>query len=424
MDQYIPPHPGRRPKGPSAALTTVIIAVVTVLFCGLFAALIVIFAGQQAEKAMPMGQVAASAGVVVLGILLVVILSGGAVWLVGTLVRRQSRANLLKASARRTLQARGPAPVLHREVEDEPRPAGPAEAAILELTGALDGLSADEPRACPPGAAGEAPPTADRQVLDDILAQLRQLNENILLSDEQRAAKARLRQDKLRRTLTGNARAAIDAADFARADQIIEALAEKLPGDENVQPLRERLDNARQAARGEEIDLVTRRVGDLMAVGAFDQAEAEARGLNLRYPNDPAASDLLDRVRREARMFHEERRDRMYNEVARLAEARQWRQALKAARLYVQTFPFGAGADAVGAMLTTMEDNARIEEVRELRDHIRDLLERRRYAEAVKCAGDVIGRFPDTRAAEELGQQMNRLRELARLAPANGPRRA
>ena len=121
-------------------------------------------------------------------------------------------------------------------------------------------------------------------------------------------------------------------------------------------------------------------------------------------------------------MFHEERRDRMYNEVARLAEARQWRQALKAARLYLQTFPFGAGADAVGAMLTTMEDNARIEEVRELRDHIRDLLERRRYAEAVKCAGDVIGRFPDTRAAEELGQQMNRLRELARLAPANGTR--
>jgi hypothetical protein len=222
--------------------------------------------------------------------------------------------------------------------------------------------------------------------------------------------------------LTGNAQAAIDAADFARADQIIEALAEKLPGDENVQPLRERLDNARQVARGEEIDFVTRRVSDLMAVGAFDQAEAEARSLDRRYPNDPASADLLNRVRREGRMFHDERRQRMYNEVARLAEARQWRQALQAARLYVQTFPYGAGADVVGAMLATMEDNARIEEVRELRDHIRDLLERRRYAEAVKCAGDVIGRFPDTRAAEELGQQMNRLRELARSAPANGTR--
>jgi outer membrane protein assembly factor BamD (BamD/ComL family) len=112
----------------------------------------------------------------------------------------------------------------------------------------------------------------------------------------------------------------------------------------------------------------------------------------------------------------------MYNEVVRLAEARQWRQALKAARQYVQAFPSGAGADAVGAMLATMEDNARIEEVRELRDHIRDLLERRRYAEAVECARDVIERFPDTRAAEDLGRQMNRLRELAQSASANGPR--
>jgi outer membrane protein assembly factor BamD (BamD/ComL family) len=400
----------------------VIGAVVTVLFGGLFAAFLVIFAGQQAGKAMPLGQVAASAGVVVLGIVLVFILAGGALWLVSTLVRRQSRALLLKASADRTLQARSLAPVLHREVEDEPPPAGPAEAGLLELTGALDGLSAGEPQPSPAGAADEPPTRGDSQVLGDILAQLRELNENILMSDEQRRAKARLRQDKLRRKLIEEAQAAIDAADFARAGQLIEMLAEKVPGDEHVQPLQKRLDEARQAARGEQIGAVTRCVGDMMAVGAFDQAEAEARDLDLRYPNDPAVTDLLNRVRREGRMFHNERRGRMYNEVVRLAEARQWRQALKVARQYVQAFPSGAGADAVGAMLATMEDNARIEEVRELRDHIRDLLERRRYAEAVQCARDVIERFPDTRAAEDLGRQMNRLRELAQSASANGPR--
>ncbi len=411
MDQYIPPHPSRRPKRPSAALMVMMGAVVTILFCGLLATFLIILATRQAGKSMTPGLAVVSAGVVVLGVLLVLILAGGAIWLVSTLVRRQSRANLLKASARRTLQARSLGHVLHQEVEGEPRPAEPAEAAILELTGALDSPSPDEP------------PRGDRQVLDDILAQLRELNENILLSDEQRGAKARLRQDKLRRKLTEMARTAIDAGDFAGAGQIIETLAEKLPGDEHVQLLQERLDEARQAARGEEIDVVTRRVGDLMAVGAFDQAEDEARGLDLRYPNDPAVTDILNRVRREGRMFHDERRDRMYNEVARLAEARQWRKALKAARLYVQAFPSGAGADAVGAMLTTMEDNARFEEVRELRDHIRNLLERRHYAEAVEYARDVIERFPDTRAAEELGQQMNRLRELARSTPANGPRK-
>ena len=411
MDQSAPPHPSRRPKRRSTVLMMVIGAVVTVLLGGLLAAFLVIFAGQQAGKAMPLGQFAASAGVVVLGIVLVFILAGGALWLVSTLVRRQSRALLLKASADRTLQARCRAPVLHREVEDEPRPGPPAEAGVLELTGALDGPSADEP-----------PTRGDRHVLGDILAQLRELNENILMSDEQRRAKARLRQDKLRRKLIEEAQAAIDAADFARAGRLVETLAEKVPGDEHVQPLQKRLDEARQAARGEQIGAVTRCVGDMMAVGAFDQAEAEARDLDLRYPNDPAVTDLLNRVRREGRMFHNERRDRMYNEVVRLAEARQWRQALKVARQYVQAFPSGAGADAVGAMLATMEDNARIEEVRELRDHIRDLLEQRCYAEAVECARDVIERFPDTRAAEDLGRQMNRLRELAQSASANGPR--
>ena len=65
-------------------------------------------------------------------------------------------------------------------------------------------------------------------------------------------------------------------------------------------------------------------------------------------------------------------------------------------------------------MLPTIQDNARIEEVREIRDQIRDLINRRRYGEAVEAAEAVVRRFPDTRAAIELGRQLNRLRELAR----------
>ncbi len=420
MDQYTPANPSRRPKRPSALLLIVTGAVVTVLFGGLFTAFLVIFAGQQALKSMTAAQVVASIGVVVLGIVLVVVLAGGAVWTLNSLLGRRSRSNLLKASAERTLKARALGSVLHREVEDEPRPAVLAEAGTLELAGALDDPMVDKPLAWPAGAAGEADTRGDRHILDAILVQIRELNENILMSQEQRSAKAAIRHDKLRRKLVEEAQAAIDAADFARAGQLVQALAERIPGDENILPLQERLEKARQAARGEEIEASTRSVNDMMAVGAFDRAEAEALDLKLRYPNDQAVTDLLNRVRREGRMFRNERHDRMYNEVVRLAEGRQWRKALKAARQYVQEFPTGASADAVGAMLATMEDNARIEEVRELRDHIRDLLERRRYSEAIDYARDVIERFPDTRAAEELSRQMNRLRELAHSEPANG----
>lgn len=205
------------------------------------------------------------------------------------------------------------------------------------------------------------------------------------------------------------------AGDFARADRGLDMLQEKVPGDEQIEPLRQQLHDARRAVRDEEVAAATLRAIDLMATGAFEQATTEVLAMAQRYPDEPAVASLLDRVRREGRAFNDERRDRMYNEVVRLAEARQWRQALGEAQRYVQAYPTGPGPDEVRAMLATIEDNARIEEVRELRDQIRDLIERRRYAEAVECARDVIDRFPDTRAAEELGRQMNRLRELARL---------
>jgi len=112
-------------------------------------------------------------------------------------------------------------------------------------------------------------------------------------------------------------------------------------------------------------------------------------------------------------------RDSLYREVQRHAEARRWREALEAAHRFIDAFPQSVDADAVRAMLPTIEGNARIEEVRAIRDRIRDLIERRRYAEAVEVAEDVIARFPETRAAEELCRQLDRLRELSRAPAAN-----
>ena len=63
--------------------------------------------------------------------------------------------------------------------------------------------------------------------------------------------------------------------------------------------------------------------------------------------------------------------------------------------------------------METLKDNARIEEVRQLRDQIRDLIGRRRFAEAVRVSEELIRRFPDTQAANELRSQIDRLRARA-----------
>lgn len=404
MDESAKPRDDRRIHGPPVVMTTVLsLAGVASLCGGALAAMIVLVAGQRGGK-MNFDHVLVAGGLVVVGML-----AGAALWAAGMLVRRQSRASLLKASADRTRLAHLGVPALHGQAGNEHYP---------QLADVPEGLVFEPTFAAPLAPGGQAGPRGESQVLEEILAEVKELNENILMTDEQRRAKAQLHHERLRRELIDDVQTALDAADFARAGRGLDTLEEKAPGDEHIEPLRKQLHDARQAARDEEVAAVTLRAIDLMATGAFDQATTEVLALAQRYPDEPAVTSLLDRVRREGRAFNDERRDRMYNEVVRLAEARRWRQALSVARRYVEAFPTGAGPDEVRAMLATMEGNARIEEVRELRDHIRDLIERRRYGEAIEYARDVIERFPDTRAAEELGRQMNRLRGLAR-SPSN-----
>lgn len=156
-----------------------------------------------------------------------------------------------------------------------------------------------------------------------------------------------------------------------------------------------------------------RQAEDLMAVANFGDAEAVARDLVESYPSDEDARRLLEHVHREGRAFAMEQRRRLYDEVDRMAGSHRWRAAAAAARRLLEDYPNSQEADLVAEKMATLEENARMEEARELRDRIRDMLQRRRYAEAVTLAEDVLVRFPDTRMAAELRGQMDRLRQRA-----------
>ena len=100
--------------------------------------------------------------------------------------------------------------------------------------------------------------------------------------------------------------------------------------------------------------------------------------------------------------------------MLRAAEARQWKSALASAQRLLSEYPDSSEADKITAKLPNIRDNSRLEEARQLRDDIRELIERRRYAEAVRIAHDILARFPDTQAAAELRPQVDRLEALAR----------
>jgi outer membrane protein assembly factor BamD (BamD/ComL family) len=163
-----------------------------------------------------------------------------------------------------------------------------------------------------------------------------------------------------------------------------------------------------------------RRVEELMSVSGFATAVAVVNGLLAKHPSSAEAIALLERVRREREAFVDEQRLAMYRKVEKEAFSRRWRDALSAAEELLSAYPDSPEADAVRARMDTLRENARIEEVRRLRDRVSDLISRRQFAQAIEVAKDVIARFPATAAARELHEQMAKLEELGRAAPGAG----
>lgn len=160
-------------------------------------------------------------------------------------------------------------------------------------------------------------------------------------------------------------------------------------------------------------DSAERRVAELMAAGAFGQARQVAEDMLRQTPESPQAQALLGHVEREAASFALQQRRQLYGQVDRYCQSRQWRPALKAARQLLTGHASSPEAGEIAGLLDTIERNAHLEAARELRDQVRDLIERRRYREAVVVAQDLVARFSETQAAAELQGQIDRLQELA-----------
>ena len=285
--------------------------------------------------------------------------------------------------------------------------------ALHEPAAPVAGQAATPQQAAPPDQ------TSGTELLQQIAVQLAEVRTNIMLSPEQLEIKRRRYQQRRAGELTGKARQAIEAGKFTEAEQALAALADEVPGDKRCGELREMLERTRAEALARDLQEHVKRVEDLMAVAEFGQAEELARMFVEAHPTCDQAAELLQRARREGAAYQAEIRQKIYKDVQRRAKARQWRAALAAARKLVEACPDSREAESVTLQMTTLETNARLEEVRQLRDEIRDMIERRRYAEAVEIAKDVLKRFPESHFAAELRGQIGRLRELAAGGGAN-----
>ncbi len=273
------------------------------------------------------------------------------------------------------------------------------------------------PRASDPSAEGSAELRAHLQALlratDETRRRLDRIEDLMRLGPEELARRRAQAGDEEKRIALEQVRSLLADGDHQLAGQTLDAFLARHEPSPETDGLGAEIVALRAASREQTPQQRAKMVEDLMAVSRFDEALDEAEQLAQEQPHDDAASALLARVRRERDAYRAERIARLYNQVQRYASARRWDRALGEAKQLIEAFPETAQARQVQGQLQTLEDNARLQAARELGASIRDLIARRRYAQAVRLAEELIENYPETAAAEDLRRQLPRLRKRA-----------
>ncbi|MCK5113945.1 MAG: tetratricopeptide repeat protein [Phycisphaerae bacterium] len=283
----------------------------------------------------------------------------------------------------------------------------------LSVTSASDSAS-QPPLPSNISALGAGAPAMNHQqteLLNRILDQLGQLSTNVLLPAEQRTQKYHQLRENIIDELSQQITQAIEDEQLDAAETLTKRLADY--ADKSlVEVFQEKIATSRKKKLLLLVEGHSQRVTDLMAVSKFDEAIGLAQKLKDKFPAAPEAKSLLQRVKYEAETYTKEQCTRLYAEVQSAGEARQWTAALAAAHKLMEEFPDSSQAEKTRVMMPTIVDNTRIEEVREIRNRILDMMERRRYSEALELANQVIENYPETAAAEELRGQIAHLQQL------------
>jgi len=163
--------------------------------------------------------------------------------------------------------------------------------------------------------AEEDPGASNADRIEAMLAQLRELNANLMLSDEQRQIKGQRLTEQHTQWLKQRLQEAISAADLSKAEVILKSLTGVEPDSPDIPALRERIKQARTETESRDASEAARQVENLMAVSDFAGARAIAESFLTAHPDSTQASEMLVRITREAGAFATEQREQMLSNV-------------------------------------------------------------------------------------------------------------
>jgi hypothetical protein len=252
--------------------------------------------------------------------------------------------------------------------------------------------------------------------LNEVLHLLREINENSLLTDEQKQMKLERVRNGERDASAERVEELIKQGDYHLAQRVCKEIIERFGQDATVEDLMKRIEHARKAAEAKDIAEVRRKASDLMSISAWDRAEELVAELQVKHPDSKQARQLSTLVTHERQTFEQQQRRRMYADIEKHISRRQWGQALEISRTLIERYESSTEAEAVRTKIETLEANAEIEERQALESQIKDLVKKRRFAEAAELARHVINAYPDSPQAGVLRNQLTRLEEKAKKA--------
>ena len=258
-----------------------------------------------------------------------------------------------------------------------------------------------------PGAEGGASP------LEQIAAQLQDISASLLLTDTQRQAKREAFQKHLAARADLELAEALQMGSLPVAQDVLNRFAANAPGHPHVAILTARLEEARLSRLSDSLAQAVNQAESLLRDGQFGKVQAMIHRLEAEQPDTADTQEVIARIRSLLQQRRSTHREGLYRQVEYFARKRQWNHALELARQLVTSHPGSHEAEIVAERIPTLSENARIEQVRHFRDEIRENIQRKQYGEAAALAAQVVEQFPETAAAQELRDELPKLRSLA-----------
>lgn len=248
---------------------------------------------------------------------------------------------------------------------------------------------------------------------DQVVSLLREINENTLLADEEKARKrtrvAQAQSEQMKVEIDQLIRATKWPAARAR----LEEFRVRYPNREEVDQLANQLETAIKEHRDVDVMSTSEQIRSYMTLGLWDKARLVAEQLAAKYPDDPEAHKMASIVRLEEREHQKEDRLRLYREIEHLVNRKHYRDAKKTAQILLERYSDSPEAATLRGQMDELTRNADIETRREMEAQIIEYTRQNQHKEAYELAAMLMEQYPESPQAIALADTIDRLREKA-----------